>query len=57
MAKDIYAEKREAFDSEAVKSINTENDLNEFRQIFTKMTIETALSADIDGHLGYNQHP
>ncbi|MFO7594260.1 MAG: transposase, partial [Pseudomonadota bacterium] len=46
----------EAFAREAAKSIKTENDLNEFRQMLTKVTIETALNAELDAHLGYEKH-
>ncbi|UVW34492.1 transposase [SAR92 clade bacterium H455] len=40
----------------AAKNIKTEADLNEFRQMLTKITIETALNADPDDHLGYSKH-
>ena len=35
----------EAFAREAAKSIKSEKDLNDFRQMLTKVTIETALNA------------
>jgi len=46
----------EAFAKEAAKSIKTESDLNEFRQILTKITVEAALNAELDEHLGYEKH-
>ena len=35
----------------AAKNIKTEADLNEFRQMLTKITVETALNAELDDHL------
>ena len=49
-------EQLEAFAREAAKSIKTESDLNDFRQILTKVTVETALNAELDDHLGYDKH-
>lgn len=46
----------EAFAREAAKGIKTEKDLNDFRQMLTKVTIETALNAELDEHLGYEKH-
>ncbi|WP_019529925.1 IS256 family transposase [Dasania marina] len=40
----------------AAKNIKTEADLNEFRQMLTKITVETALNAELDDHLGYARH-
>ena len=40
----------------AAKNIKTEEDLNEFRQMLTKITVETALNAELDDHLGYSKH-
>lgn len=40
----------------AAKSIKSEDDLNEFRQMLTKITVETALNAELDEHLGYPRH-
>ena len=39
----------------AAKNIKTEADLNEFRQMLTKITVETALNAELDDHLGYSR--
>lgn len=38
------------------KNIKTEADLNDFRQMLTKITVETALNAELDDHLGYSRH-
>ena len=40
----------------AAKNIKTEADLNEFRQMLTKITVETALNAELDDHLGFGKH-
>ncbi len=40
----------------AAKNIKTEHDLNELRSMLTKITIETALNAELDEHLGYDKH-
>jgi len=42
----------EAFAREAAKGMKTEQDLNDFRQILTKVTVEAALNAELDHHLG-----
>lgn len=46
----------EAFAREAAKSIKTEADLNDFRKMLTKVTVETALNAELDEHLGNEKH-
>tara|TARA_R110001592_G_scaffold363400_1_gene688204 strand:- start:60634 stop:61842 length:1209 start_codon:yes stop_codon:yes gene_type:complete len=46
----------EAFAREAAKSIKSESDLNDFHQMLTKVTVETALNAELDDHLGYGRH-
>ena len=46
----------EAFAREAAKSLKTEKDLNEFSQMLTKITVEAALNAELDDHLGYDKH-
>lgn len=46
----------EAFAKEAAKNINTPEDLNEFSQMLKKITVEAALNAEIDEHLGYEKH-
>jgi len=46
----------EAFAKEAAKGIKTEKDLAEFSQMLTKITVEAALNAELDEHLGYEKH-
>ena len=46
----------EALALEAAKGIKTEEDLNDFRKMMTKITVEAALNAELDDHLGYNKH-
>lgn len=46
----------EAFAREVAKGLKTEKDLAEFSQILTKVTVEVALNAELDEHLGYQRH-
>ena len=46
----------EAFAREAAKTLKTEKDLNDFSQMLTKITVEAALNAELDDHLGYQKH-
>lgn len=46
----------EAFGKQAAKSIKTEADLTDFRKMLTKITVEAALNAELDEHLGYPRH-
>ena len=46
----------EAFAHEAAKSIKTPEDLNQFSQMLKKITVEAALNAEMDEHLGYEKH-
>lgn len=46
----------ETFAREAAKSIKTEGDLDDFRKMLTKVTIETALNAELNEHLGHEKH-
>lgn len=46
----------EAFAKQAAKSIKTETDLTDFRKMLTKVTVEAALNAELDEHLGYGRH-
>jgi len=46
----------EAFAKQAAKGIKTESDLNDFRAILTKVTVEAALNAELDHHLGYQKN-
>lgn len=46
-------EELETFARQATKTIKTEGDLNDFRQILTKVSV---LNAELDDHLGYDKH-
>ena len=46
----------EAFAREAAKGIKTQKDLNSFSQMLTKITVEAALNAELEEHLGYEKH-
>ncbi|MCG7651905.1 IS256 family transposase [Alteromonas sp. MmMcT2-5] len=46
----------EAFAKEAAKGIKTPEDLNEFSQMLKKITVEAALNAEMDEHLGYERN-
>lgn len=45
-----------AFAREAAKGLKTEKDLNEFSQMLTKITVEAALNAELEDHLGYSRY-
>jgi len=45
-----------AIAQEAAKSIKSEEDLNTFRKMLTKITLEAALNAELDEHLGYSKN-
>ncbi|WP_157470817.1 hypothetical protein [Colwellia sp. PAMC 20917] len=42
--------------SKRLNQSKTEADLTNFRKILTKITVETALNAKLDEHLGYSRH-
>jgi len=46
----------EAFAKEAAKSFKTEKDLSDFSAMLKKVTVEAALNAELDDHLGYDKH-
>ena len=46
----------EAFAREAAKGMKTEKDLSDFSRMLTKVTVEAALNAELDEHLGYSKH-
>lgn len=46
----------EAIAEAAAKNIKTEADLNELRQMLTKITVERALNVELDDHLGFDKH-
>ena len=49
-------EEPEALAKEAAKGIRTQEDLADFRRMLTKVTVEAALNAELDAHLGYGKH-
>jgi len=49
-------EELEAFAREAAKSIKSEKDLSDFSRMLKKITVEAALNAELDDHLGYDKH-
>ncbi|MDR3503259.1 MAG: IS256 family transposase, partial [Legionella sp.] len=49
-------EELEAFAREAAKSLKTEKDLNDFSRMLSKITVEAALNAELEEHLGYGRH-
>jgi len=46
----------EVFAKQAAKGIKSEQDLTDFRKILTKITVEAALNAELEEHLGYALH-
>lgn len=42
--------------AELAKHVKTEKDLTALTQQLLKMTVETALSTELDEHLGYEKH-
>ena len=49
-------EELQAIAEAAAKNIKSEEDLNEFRQMLTKITVEAALNAELEEHLGFARH-
>lgn len=56
MRVDMNKKEIEALALEAAKGIKSEQDLNDFRRMMTKITVEAALNAELDEHLGYSKH-
>lgn len=46
----------EALALKAASSIKTEQDLSDFSRLLKKITVEAALGAELDEHLGYDKH-
>ena len=44
----------QALAKDLAKSIKTEADLKQLSQLLLKMTVEAALNAELDDHLGYS---
>jgi len=49
-------DKLRALAAELAKDIKTEQDLSELTRQLVKLTVETALGAEMDAHLGYAKH-
>lgn len=49
-------DKLKALAAELAKDIKTEKDLGELTRQLVKLTVETALNAELDAHLGYGKH-
>lgn len=49
-------EKLKALAKELAKDIKTEADLNMLSRELVKLTVETALNAELTEHLGYEKH-
>jgi len=63
MLKGVFMKKNEKHDlklvalaSELAKHIKTESDISNLSQLLTKLTVETALGAEMEEHLGYGRH-
>ncbi len=52
----IEKKELQAIAQAAAKNIKTEEDLNEFRQMLTRITFEAALNVEPDDHLGFAKH-
>jgi len=48
--------KLKALAAELAKGLKTEADLNAFSRMLTKLTVETALNAELTDHLGYEKN-
>lgn len=49
-------EQLQALAKELVKNLKTEADLKQLSQALLKITVEAALNAELDDHLGYDKH-
>ena len=56
MSIELDDKKLKAFAEELAKGIKTEKDLGDLTSQLVKLTVETALSAELDEHLGYEKH-
>ena len=56
MSIDLDREKLKALAAELAKDIKTETDLNALSAELLKLTVETALGAEMEEHLGYARH-
>jgi transposase-like protein len=56
MSAHIDQDKLQEMAEELAKDLHTEEDISELTRVLTKLTIETALKAEMDEHLGYKKH-
>ena len=56
MGTQLDQEKLKAMATELAKDIKSEKDLGALTQQLVKLTVETALNAELDEHLGYEKH-
>lgn len=56
MAVTMDEQKLKALASELAKEVKTQQDLGELSSQLTKLTVEAALNAELDDHLGYDKH-
>jgi len=54
--KEKHDPKLAALASELAKHMKTESDISNLSQLLTKLTVETALGAEMEEHLGYGRH-
>lgn len=52
----VDEKKLKALAAEPAKHVKTEKDLGNLSAMLTKPTVETALNAELDEHLGYAKH-
>jgi transposase-like protein len=52
----VDQEKLKAMAAELAEDIKSEKDLGALTQQLVKLTVETALNAELDEHLGYEKH-
>jgi putative transposase len=56
VGKQMDQDKLKALAAELAKDIKSEKDLGTLTQQLIKLTVETALNAEMDEHLGYEKH-
>ena len=56
MGKQMDQNKLKALAADLAKDIKSEKDLGTLTQQLIKLTVETALNAEMDEHLGYQKH-
>lgn len=56
MSKIMNQDKMKALAAELAKDLKTPEDLSVFSAQLTKISVEAALNAEMDSHLGYSRH-